>query len=91
MFTLVIVPSSEDEDDYTIMGIVVKPIHEYNVGKLDTYVHVKIDIHKNDNILFTHPCKVNKMSKTRFHQQILQLNLLHFLLLIKGPRLLQSP
>ncbi len=38
MSTLVIMPSSKDEDDYTIMGTIVQPIHEYNVGKLDTYV-----------------------------------------------------
>jgi hypothetical protein len=38
MSTPVNVPLSEDEDDYTIMGIVAKPTHEQNVGKLDTYV-----------------------------------------------------
>jgi hypothetical protein len=32
------VPSSKDEDDYTIMGIVAKPTHEQNVSKLDTDV-----------------------------------------------------
>ncbi len=37
MFTLLNVPSSEDEDDYTIMGIVAKPTHEQNVNKLNTY------------------------------------------------------
>jgi hypothetical protein len=35
--TLVSVPSSEDEDDYTIMGTVAEPTHEQNVSKLDTY------------------------------------------------------
>ncbi len=37
MSTLVNVPSSEGEDDYTIMGIIVKPMHEQNANKLDTY------------------------------------------------------
>ncbi len=36
--TPVNVPSSKDEDDYTIMGIVAKPTHEQNVSKLDTDV-----------------------------------------------------
>ncbi len=38
MSTLMNVPSSEDEDDYTIMGVVIEPMHEQNVSKLDTYV-----------------------------------------------------
>ncbi len=38
MSTIVNVPSSKDEDDYTIMGKVTKPMHEQNVSKLDTYV-----------------------------------------------------
>ncbi len=37
MPTLVSVPSSKHEDDYTIMGIVAEPMHEQNVNKLDTY------------------------------------------------------
>jgi hypothetical protein len=32
------VPSSEDEDDYIVMGTVVEPTHEQIVSKLDTYV-----------------------------------------------------
>ncbi len=36
--TLMNVPSSKDEDDYTIMGTIVEPVHEQNVNKLDTYV-----------------------------------------------------
>jgi hypothetical protein len=35
--TLVSVPSSEDEDDYTIMGTIREHAHEKNVNKLDTY------------------------------------------------------
>ncbi len=37
MSTLVNVPSSKDEDDYTIMGTIREPMHENNVNKLDTY------------------------------------------------------
>jgi hypothetical protein len=37
MSTPMNVPSSEGEDDYTIMGTIVKPMHEYNANKLDTY------------------------------------------------------
>jgi hypothetical protein len=37
--TLMNVPSSEDGDDYTIMGTIVEPMHEHNVSKLDTYAH----------------------------------------------------
>jgi len=36
MSTPVNVPSSKDEDDYTIMGTIKKPTHEENVNKLDT-------------------------------------------------------
>ncbi len=37
MFTPVNVPSLEDEDDYTTMGIVVETMHGQNVSKLNTY------------------------------------------------------
>jgi len=91
MSTPVNVPSSENEDDYTIMGTIVEP----SMNKMSinlTHIHlVKIGIHKMDSVLFTQPYKVNKMPKTRFHKQILHLNLLHFLLLVSGPGLLQSP
>ncbi len=37
MSTPMNMPSSKDEDDYTIMGIIVEPMHEQNVNELNTY------------------------------------------------------
>lgn len=53
MSILVNVSSSKDEDDYTIMGTIAKPMHEQNVVNLTHMRLVKIGIHKSISILFT--------------------------------------
>ncbi len=48
------VPSSKDEDDYTIMGIVAERMHEQNVSKIDTYAPSE-NWHTKKCQCFVHP------------------------------------